>query len=199
MVARLFHKQENKMKKDLWSMLPAILIISASIAFTACNNNVDDNDISGNGTEIKGDYTATTNVKTVTLKMGYHQEKGTTIYKDFNYRYDLKLASGDMMLMPFYRKDGAWEISFGVYYQSYGYYNINIKDIGKISSIFDINEKIGGFGIDSREVPSAQPGHGYAACFLTEDGTQYLRLYISNYTLDSKDALESITVQYQLY
>ena len=53
-------------------MLLAILTISASaIAFTACSDD-DDNDTggndSGNNTEIKGDYTATTNVKTITLK-----------------------------------------------------------------------------------------------------------------------------------
>ncbi len=195
MVARLFHKQENKMKKDLWSMLPAILMISASIAFTACNNNVDNNDISGNNTEIKGDYTATTNVKTVTLKEYHDYSIGNvTIYKDFKYKYDLALYNGKMGLIPYERKAGSW----GVYhYSDDSYRNIYIIDLGTMKNLFDVRVKIE--ETNRIELSDARPGHGYAACFLTEDGIQHLRLYISNYTLDSKDALESITVQYQLY
>lgn len=189
------------MKKNLWFMLLAILTISASaIAFTACSDDDDDNDTGGNNggndTEIKGDYTATTNVKTVTLKEYKNYKQGNvTIYEDFNYKYDLALYVGDMALVPYKRSNGAWEPN-----KNYGYYNIDIKDIGKMNSISDITEKIEEFYPNSgKYFPAAQPGHGYAACFLTENGTQYLRLYISNYKLDSEGSLESITVQYQLY
>lgn len=48
--------------------------------------------------------------------------------------------------------------------------------------------------------PAAEPGHGYAACFLTETGIKYSRLYISDYKLDNDEGSpESITVEYQLY
>lgn len=175
-------------------MLLAILTISVSaIAFTACSDDDDDNDTGGNNgdnnTEIKGDYTATTKVKTVTLKEYNNYTKGcVTIYEEFNYKYDLALYKGSMALVPYKRVNGAWNFE--------SYYNINIKDIGKISSISGVTEKV---EIASSSRCPAQPGHGYAACFRTENGTQYLRLYISNYKLDGEGALESITVQYQLY
>lgn len=178
----------------------AILTISASaIAFTACSDDDDDNDTGGNNgdnnTEIKGDYTATTKVKTVTLKEYNNQTKGcVTIYEEFNYKYDLALYRGRLELVSYKRLNGAWKFNNCDY--DY-YYNINIKDIGKISSISGVTEKVE--IVRTILCPAAQPGHGYAACFLTENGTQYLRLYISNYKLDDKGALESITVQYQLY
>lgn len=193
------------MKKNLWSMLLAILAISASaIAFTACSDDDDDNDTGGNNggnnTEIKGDYTATTNVKTVTLKEYKNYSQGNvTIYEDFNYKYDLALYKGKMGLIPYGRKNGSWQINAydGHPYTELIYANINIIDSGKMEALSYVSEKVEvGGKIDS---PAAQPGHGYAACFSTEDGTQYLRLYISNYKLDSDGALESITVQYQLY
>lgn len=201
-----FINKKKKMRKNLWSILLAILTISASaIAFTACSD--DDNDTGGNNgdnnTEIKGDYTATTKVKTVTLKRGYvdNTKEHVTIYEDFNYKYDLVLYSGDMALVPYKRSNGVWTVKYrsSSLYGS-GYFNIDIKDIGKMSSISDVSEKITNFSPeDIHTFPAAQPGHGYAACFLTENGTQYLRLYISNYKLDGEGALESITVQYQLY
>lgn len=184
-------------------MLLAILTISASaVAFTACSDDDDDNDTGGNNggndTEIKGDYIATTNVKTVTLKE-YHNypQENVTIYEDFNYKYDLALDYGSMELVPYKRSRGAWITNVSTTSSSFWYDNINIKDIGKISSISDVTEMVEIEYIT--RFPDAQPGHGYAACFLTENGTQYLRLYISNYKLDGEDALESITVQYQLY
>lgn len=191
------------MKKNLWSMLLAILTISASaIAFTACSDDDDDNDTSGNNggnnTEIKGDYTATTNVKTVTLKENQNDSQGNvTIYEDFNYKYNLRLYEGRMELVSYKRVDGAWSPNSDRNVYGYWYHNINIKDIGKISSISGVTEKV---EIEyNTRCPAAQPGHGYAACFFTDNETKYLRLYISNYKLDGEGALESITVQYQLY
>lgn len=193
------------MKKNLWSLLIAIMTISLSaIAFAACGDDDNDettgdnNENNGGNTEIKNDYTATTNVKTVTLKEchGYDNFGNVTVYEDFNYKYNLELYQGKMGLMPYKRENGSWNIQD--YYHYSGYYNINIKDLGKLSSISDVNEKL---EIPKREIylPAAQPGHGYATCFLTDDGTKHLRLYISDYKLDNKGSLENITVQYQLY
>ena len=190
------------MKKNLWSLLIAIMTISLSaIAFTACgdddNDENTDNNYENNGgnTEIKNDYTATTNVKTVTLKEchGYANLGNVTVYEDFNYKYNLDLVLGKMGLIPYKRADGDWRVNY--YYSSYS--DINIKDLGKLNSISDVNEKL---EIDRAiSLPAAQPGHGYATCFRTEDGTKHLRLYISDYKLDNKGSLENITVQYQLY
>lgn len=47
---------------------------------------------------------------------------------------------------------------------------------------------------------TVQPNHGYAAFFTTEDGeVKYLRILVTDYSLDESGALETITVQYQLY
>lgn len=195
------------MKKNLWSLLIAIMTISLSaIAFAACGDGDNDettgdnNENNGGNTEIKNDYTATTNVKTVTLKEchGSANFGNVTVYEDFNYKYNLELYLGDMGLIPYKREDGTWQEQANYHWSSKdSYKNINIKDLGKLSSISDVNEKL---EIDSYiYLPAAQPGHGYATCFLTDDGTKHLRLYISDYKLDNKGSLENITVQYQLY
>lgn len=175
----------------------------SAIAFAACGDGDNDettgdnNENNGGNTEIKNDYTATTNVKTVTLKEchGSANFGNVTVYEDFNYKYNLELYLGDMGLIPYKRENGSWNIMQN-YFKDYS--NINIKDLGKLSSISDVNEKL---EIPKRGIylPDAQPGHGYATCFLTDDGTKHLRLYISDYKLDNKGSLENITVQYQLY
>lgn len=172
-------------------------ICAAAMVFTSCSDD-DNNDMSGSGdnnTEIKGDYTATTNVKTVALKKS---DYGVTIYEDFNYKYDLDLFKGDLSLVPYIRTNGEWTLNGYFNSSSYYYKNINMEDCGKMESISDVTEKI---EIDNRYhyCPAAQPGHGYATCFKTEEETKYMRLYISSYKLDGEDSLESITVHYQLY
>lgn len=196
-----------KTRTNLWNTLLALLVIFVSAtAFTACSNDDDDNNNNNNGyeagdnTEIKSDYTATTSVKTVVLK----KDNEVTIYEDFCYKYALELYEGRIDLCAYKRNDGAWKRNCHSYLASTGaypryYYNINIKDCGKQNSVSDVTEVVGvnkGYTF----CPDARPGHGYAACFLTEENeTKHLRLYISNYKLDSEGALESITVQYQLY
>lgn len=195
-----------KTRTNLWNTLLALLVIFVSAtAFTACSNDDDDNNNNnnngyeaGDNTEIKSDYTATTSVKTAVLK----KDNEVTIYEDFCYKYALRLYLGRIELCSYKRGNGAW-----VYNKydssSYYYYNINIKDCGKQNSVSDVTEVV---NVDNNAnrygviCPDARPGHGYAACFLTEENeTKHLRLYISNYKLDSEGALESITVQYQLY
>ena len=195
------------MKKNLWSLLIAIMTISLSaIAFTACgdddNNETtgDNNENNGGNTEIKNDYTATTNVKTVTLKEchDYANLGNVTVYEDFNYKYNLELYQGKMGLIPYKRENGDWRIQYFNFYYYYAYININIKDLGKLGALSYVNEKLE-IEEEVKTFPAAQPGHGYATCFLTDDGTKHLRLYISDYKLDNKGSLENITVQYQLY
>ena len=48
--------------------------------------------------------------------------------------------------------------------------------------------------------PNAQPKHGYAVTFKTEnDELKYLRLFVIDYTLTDDGAIATVTVQYQLY
>nr|MDE5987250.1 hypothetical protein [Prevotella sp.] len=186
----------------IWSMLLAIMTILSAMVQTACSGDDDDNDTGGNNgdknTEIKGDYTATTNVKVVTLKEYHNRNQGNvTIYEDLNYKYDLALYIGEMVFSPYSRKNGVWIENK---YSDDGHYNIAMQDIGKVNSISDISEKAIESLTDYNSYSlAAQSGHGYIAGFLTENGTQYLRLYISNSRFDNNGALESITVQYQLY
>lgn len=213
-------------------MLLAILTISASaIAFTACSDDNDDyyNDTgendSGNNTEIKGDYTATTDVKTITLKSvnslyvetyeDYREKNCVYIYEDSNYKYILALSDGKIMLIPFKRLSQSWLPLHGVGSSGFCHKNVYIEDVGYVSSIDDVT-KVGmrpwgysavqpkdGYASCSATCgayyPAVQPKHGYAACFQTDNGIQNLRMYISNYKLDNEGAFESITVQYQLY
>lgn len=216
MVTRLFHKQEKTMKKNLWAMLMAVLMIpTSSIVFTACGNDDDEKETetagnaienNGNNTGANVDYTATTSVKTATLTMtstgyGSSNDGNVTIYEDFSYKYQLSLLDGRMMLYPYIRTNGYWTVNGETNYGNSSYLrNINIQGRGKISSITDVNEKVALDGsLKKTDWPVAQPKHGYAACYRTENGTLNLRLYISDYKLDSEGTLQSITVQYQLF
>lgn len=196
-------------------MLLAILTISASsIAFTACGNDDDENETktagnssenNGNNTEAKVDYTATTSVKTATLTKtsmyGASTDGNVTIYEDFTYKYQLSLLDGRMMLYPYIRTNGYWDVNGETSWGSYhSFFNINIQGRGKISTISEVNEKVDlVWSLKYDDWPVAQPKHGYAACYRTENGTLNLRLYISDYKLDSEGTLQSITVQYQLF
>lgn len=191
------------MKRNLWATLLALLTISVSaMFFTSCSNDNDDNDrydykslgyTGGN----KDAYIATTDIKAVSLENIEELKKGNVkIFQDFSYMYDLSLINNTIELIPYIRKNGTWNGYYNSY--SYNYKLFNNKDCGKVSSISDITEKV---EIEyNTSSPAAQPGHGYAACFLTETGIKHLRLYISEYKLDSnEEAVESITIQYQLY
>lgn len=171
-------------------MIMALLTISVSaMFFTACSS--DDN---GDGnTEIKGDYIATTDVKTVVFKEYHDYKKGTVlIYEDFNHKYALGLYRGRVTLVSYYRDAGSWHLGLS---DSGHWGNVSIKDLGKVSSITDVVEKV----YDHWESSYVQPWHGYAAWFITDNDKEFLRIYISDYKLDGDGALESITVEYQQY
>lgn len=93
---------------------------------------------------------------------------------------------------------------------SYGNDAHGISDRGKVGSIEEVTskfkdndyiEKGGSYNKYMKyKYSTVQPNHGYAAFFTTEENeVKYLRIFIEGYTLDYSGALESITIQYQLY
>lgn len=180
-----------------------------ALAMVGCGSDdekKDDNDGGNGGTTVTTKYTATTDVKETELSDLKHiinaplENPECVIYADFNYKYALTLYAGNLRIEPLYRTTGEWRndtLNGGSYrdesFQSLG----AIKDLGKLAGVESITEKnLGGNIIAS----AAQPQHGYAMKFKTEDNEwKYLRVYIKGYTLDDKEALSSITVQYQLY
>lgn len=183
------------------------MMLVMALSMVSCGSDDDEkkDDDGEDGTTVTTEYTATTEVKKAKLNnINVGEEVSLrnpicVIYADFNYKYALTLYQGYLRLEPLSRKSGQWwndtldrsyrDISF----QSLG----AIKDLGKLVGIATITEK----NLEGRTIAAvAQPQHGYAMKFKTEnDEWKYLRVYIKGYTLDDKEALSSITVQYQLY
>lgn len=177
--------------------------------------NCSSDDDEGNGepttdnTETKSDYTATSKVKTVTIKSyDVNERNEITIYEDFNRKYSLTYCIGYLYLLPYERINGIWSCSIDRNYYGYPYNNlihsdnIVIKDMGKMNGISAIVEKPKASGTDGGHYayPNLQPYHGYAMSFKTEDDeVKYLRVYFSKYTKDEFGQISSITIQYQLY
>ena len=201
------HKNIKIMKiKNLLFLVPMLVM---SLFLVSCGDD-DDNDLNnggsnGDNTEIKGDYTATTSVKTVKLtasNVGLQPTSGIKIHEDFNNIYLLVHSIGRLCLPHYVRKDGAWSI-----YKNYK--DCGIKDIGKVTSLQDIkiknnNEYDEGHSVYGStffyKYSTAQPNHGYAAYFTTEnDEIKNLRIFVKDYKLDDEGNLASITIQYQLY
>ena len=186
-----------------------------SLCFVSCGDD-DNEDLSiggsnGDNTEIKGDYTATVSVKTLTLSRSYgigEQSKDErTIYEDFNNLYSLALSSGNICFSHYIRSSGAW--STAASWRGNDEYH-GIKDIGKVASLSNINseEKVNDYTytVSSHYKSSwynysiVQPNHGYAAYFTTENNElKFMRIFVKDYSLDDEGALVSITIQYQLY
>ena len=203
------HKTVTAMKpKNIFS----IFIIMMSICLFSCSKNEGSNGGgNGDGTEVENDYTATADIKTVTLKTksnyaDVNGEREITIYEDYNNRYRLWLAYGEICLRPDDRENGYFSSRY-----DYNGEKSGIHDLGKVSSLQDIMTKEkandGWFG-DSSQYSSAnycqhstvQPNHGYSAYFTTEnDELMFVRIYIKDYTLNTSGTLTSITIQYQLY
>lgn len=217
-------------KNYLLSMMTTMMVAMLSVGFVSCGDDEEDNITqnppkieNNNSNEETKDYTATTAVKTVTLKNGYFS--GTSIYDptsititndiiiytDFNYQYSLLMSGGKIHLCVYHRENGSWR----AYHDSYnlsitlvngqsGWHLTEIEDIGKVSSINDIVYKTTPpryLDINNHGKPQViQPNHGYAMAFITEEKViLYLRVYIQGYTLDTDGSLKEITIQYQLY
>lgn len=190
-----------------WSLL---MMLVMALAMVSCGSDddekKDDNGGDDGGTTVTTEYTATTEVKQAKLNNIDHTEVASlknpkcVIYADFNYKYALTLYRGSLRIEPLYRSSGEWwnDTYDSRSYRDESYQSLGaIKDLGKLAGVEAITEKnLGGKIIAS----AAQPQHGYAMKFKTEDDEwKYLRVYIKGYTLDDKEALSSITVQYQLY
>lgn len=180
-----------------WSLL---MMLVMALAMVSCGSDddekKDDNGGDDGGTTVTTEYTATTEVKEIKLKELLWSNAFCIVYADFKYKYILNLSKGSLYLDSYYRNEGSWKYDF--YYGSSRYNLSYIKDVGKVNSVGDILEKNNLF--DPKLGSVALPQHGYAMAFKTEDDEwKYLRVYIKGYTLDDKEALSSITVQYQLY
>lgn len=165
----------------------------------SCGDDDDDpaigGDAGGENTEIKTDYTATKQVKTVEL-----EGKTISIYVDFNRRYELAYTTGKLCLLPYKRNNGSWDSR---YYEYYCYdrdpITVTTSDVGKISGLSDITDYYPA-DHDRACYSIIQPSHGYSMSFKTEDDEiKYLRVYCSKIKLDEKGSIKSVTIQYQLY
>lgn len=176
-----------------------------ALAMVSCGSDDDEKKDDNGGDNGGTTYTATTEVKQAKLNNIDIGEEASlrnpkcVIYADFNYKYALTLYRGSLRIEPLYRMSGEWwNDTYDRSYRKESFQSLGaIKDLGKLAGVEAITEKnLGGNIIAS----AAQPQHGYAMKFKTEDNEwKYLRVYVKGYTLDDKEALSSITVQYQLY
>ena len=175
----------------------------------------EENTPENDSTEQKGNYTATTSVKEVKLTPKYYDESGLNIYEDFNYKYELKLYydTRELAIFNYKRADGKWSADAA----NAKYDNEWVAggrggfvDMGKCDGIEEVTSQdikpgsnftyTGYTSFVSYYHYAVQPNHGYAAFFTTEnDEVKFLRIYVKSYTLDGDGALNSVTVQYQLY
>ena len=200
------HKDIKIMKiKNLLFLVPMLIM---SLCLFSCGDD-DDEDVnnggSGDNTEIKGDYTATTSVKTATLissEVYGNPVTGIRIYEDFNNLYTLVLSGGNICFAHYPRYNGDWNNKYAIKGKN------GIKDIGKVTSLQDVEIKNKEKENDNYYkdyygghcYSQVQPSHGYAAYFTTEnDEIKYMRIFVKDYKLDDEGSLASITIQYQLY
>lgn len=194
--------------KSLFFLLPMFV---ASLCLVSCGEEDDDQLKTDNtGTaQMTDDYIATTSVKKVTITTAEAESSydliGIKMYEDYNHLYSLSMGKGRIQLIHYRRSSGAWYSSLTYSYDddvdAHG-----ISDRGKVSSIEEVTSKFKDNDyIEYNEYmkykySTVQPNHGYAAFFTTEENeVKYLRIFIEGYTLDYSGALESITIQYQLY
>lgn len=171
----------------------------------SCGDDDDDSaiggDAGGENTEIKTDYTATKQVKTVEFKEIYPKIEAISIYVDFNRRYDLAYTQGKLCLLPYGRYNGSWDKRYNgvTFYCPNSDPTVTTSDVGKVSGLSDITDY---YPADSKNFCCSmiQPSHGYSMSFKTEDDEiKYLRVYCSKIKLDENGSIKSVTIQYQLY
>lgn len=176
------------------------LLFTMGSVLISCGNDDDDSaiggDTGGENTEIKTDYTATKQVKTVELTTN-----AISIYVDFNRRYYLAYTDGKLCLLPYHRYNGYWRMSYHEYYCFAGssYRTVTTSDVGKVSGLSDITDYYPA-DQDRACFSIIQPSHGYSMSFKTEDDEiKHLRVYCSKIKLDENGSIKSVTIQYQLY
>ena len=171
------------------------------------------------------DYTATIAIKEVTLKhearlynhVNYYwkTQSDVTIYEDYNYKYKLALGQGDLLVLMYKRSSGVWGEAgkFEVLETADTTYTFPyLEKLEKVRTLTEITEYPGcycDFNQDNiydwiEYIPhynaEVQPNHGYRGYFVTEDDElKYIRLHITDYTLDEDGALSTATIKYQLY
>ena len=190
--------------------LPCLMFLFGTFCASCGSDDNEPTDEPGaGGTEVNGDYTATTAVKTAVLKynLKWSSAEIPVYYEDFNRKYGLYLSRGCLGVLSFIRQSGVWNSTFPSYnafeVQSYNGLYVMIEDVGKVNSLPEVIKKLI-LPDDNRyyvkDFPVAQPNHGYAVAFKTEnDEVKYLRILITDYTLDHNGTVAALTVQYQLY
>lgn len=192
--------------KNLLFLVPMLVM---SLCLVSCGDDDDDDlnngNSNGDNTEIKGDYTATTSIKTATLTSSEvygNPVTGIRIYEDFNNLYTLVLSGGNICFAHYPRYNGEWNNKYATQGKN------GIKDIGKVTSLQDVDIKNNEKENDNYYsdyygghcYSQVQPSHGYAAYLMTEnDEVKYIRIFLKDYKLDDEGSLASITIQYQLY
>lgn len=129
-------------------MLLAMTISASRVAFTACSDDDGEQRYRRKQRQqwhLKSKAITSPRQMSRQLRWRITQlspKKNVTIYEDFNYKYDLALDYGSMELVPYKRSRGAWITNVSTTSSGFWYDNINIKDIGKISSISDVAEMV---------------------------------------------------------
>ena len=171
------------------------------------------------------DYTATIVIKEATLKHEahiieytperWHTRSNVVIYEDYNYKYTLALGRGRLLMLMYTRHAGRWSDA--------GQYEVletpdtcyvfpYLEQLDKVRSISDITEYpecycdmvVDNYYSWVEYIPhytaEVQPKCGYRGYIATEDGElKYIRLHVTDYTLDEEGTLATATVRYQLY
>lgn len=189
--------------KNLLFLIPLLFV---SLCLISCGDDDDKSNTNTNegAMEMTDDYIATTSVKTAIIPYtdtgNIYNLVGIKIYEDYNHLYSLSMCAGRVIFVHYERTNGRWMSDVSDVH--------GIKDTGKVSSLQEVTDKDKGndiaVSVDDRFLhyccSTVQPNHGYAAYFTTEDGeVKYLRILVTDYSLDESGALETITVQYQLY
>lgn len=184
-------------------ILLSLLSLSFFFFFLSCNKN----GTSDNEKGTSQDYTARETPITRTFKATVSiRASDYVLFEDFNHKYDLIVGQGKIGISPYLREDGAWKNGCWNY--------AGFESVGKVNSLNVITEKcsvgagayyIANGGWDyfrGYEVYLAdiQPDYGYTGSFCTSDSVfKNIRLRITGYTLATDGAIDTITVEYQLF
>ena len=129
--------------------LPCLMFLFGTFCASCGSDDNEPTDEPGaGGTEVKGDYTATTAVKTAVLKynLKWSSAEIPVYYEDFNRKYGLYLSRGCLGVLSFIRQSGVWNSTFPSYnafeVQSYNGLYVMIEDVGKVNSLPEVIKKL---------------------------------------------------------